>query len=138
MNRAELQQLAKDRIADAKALLAAKRWAGAYYLAGYAVECALKACVIVHLNTTDEFPERKFSEQCWTHDLDRLMTLAGLKAALDADGVLAPELLHNWDIVKEWTESSRYSRTTREDAEDLYNGIADKKQGVLTWIKGRW
>jgi len=36
MDRAELQQLAKDRILDAKALLAAKRWAGAYYLAGYA------------------------------------------------------------------------------------------------------
>ncbi len=43
MNRAELQRLAKDRLLDAKALFAARRWSGAYYLAGYAVECALKA-----------------------------------------------------------------------------------------------
>ncbi len=40
VNRAELQQLAEDRILDAQALLAVNRWSGAYYLAGYAVECA--------------------------------------------------------------------------------------------------
>ena len=37
MNRADFQRLANDRIADARALLAAKRWAAAYYLVGYAV-----------------------------------------------------------------------------------------------------
>jgi hypothetical protein len=42
VNKDELRQLAQDRILDAKALLAARRWSGAYYLAGYAVECALK------------------------------------------------------------------------------------------------
>ncbi len=35
MNRADLQRLANDRIADAKVLLAARRWTAAYYLAGY-------------------------------------------------------------------------------------------------------
>jgi hypothetical protein len=45
MNRAELQRLAKERISDAKVLLAARHWSAAYYLAGYAVECALKACI---------------------------------------------------------------------------------------------
>jgi hypothetical protein len=69
MNRAELQQLARDRVRDAKALLAAHRWSGAYYLAGYAVECALKSCVIVYLMKTDQFPERRFSEQCWAHTI---------------------------------------------------------------------
>jgi hypothetical protein len=52
MNRAELQQLAEDRRLDAEALLAAQRWAGAYYLAGYAVECGLKACIMAYVERT--------------------------------------------------------------------------------------
>lgn len=44
MTRTELQRLAIERLADARALLTTKRWSGAFYLAGYAVECGLKAC----------------------------------------------------------------------------------------------
>jgi len=63
MNRADWQKLASERVKDAKALLKTKRWAGAYYLAGYAVECGLKSCIIAYLMKRDEFPERRFSEQ---------------------------------------------------------------------------
>lgn len=52
MNRIELQQLASDRILDAEALLAARRWSGAYYLGGYAVECGLKSCVLAYVERT--------------------------------------------------------------------------------------
>ena len=46
MNRSELQQLAEIRLRDAKALLVTgENDAGAYYMAGYAVECALKAVI---------------------------------------------------------------------------------------------
>lgn len=45
MNRTYLQALAKERVKDAKSLLGRKRWSAAYYLAGYAVEVGLKACV---------------------------------------------------------------------------------------------
>ena len=45
MNRGDLQLLANIRLDEAKALLAASLPAGAYYLAGYAVECGLKACI---------------------------------------------------------------------------------------------
>jgi hypothetical protein len=40
---AELDKLAKARLDDARALLAANRFDGATYLCGYAVELALKA-----------------------------------------------------------------------------------------------
>jgi hypothetical protein len=133
-----LRQLVKERLREAKALLAARCWSGAYYLAGYAVECGLKACVIKHLMTTDVFPERKFSEQCWTHNLAQLVGVAGLKGALDAAFAADPDLSDNWDIVKGWSEASRYARTPKTRAEDLYHAIADKKHGVLTWIKGHW
>ena len=39
MNRADLKQLAQLRLREAKALLDGGHAPGAYYLAGYAVEC---------------------------------------------------------------------------------------------------
>src|SRR5947209_20564996 len=82
VNRSELQKLAAERIADAKALLSLKRWSGAYSLAGYAVECGLKAC-ISRLMKAEDFPDRSFAEKCWTHDVERLVVLADLKAVRD-------------------------------------------------------
>ena len=49
MNQAELRKLAEERILDAKALLDGKRWELAYYTAGYAVECALKSCLLARM-----------------------------------------------------------------------------------------
>ena len=80
--RADFQQLADVRLREAKALLDLGMWDGAYYLAGYAVEVALKACIIKAVMATDAFPEKKFSENCWTHDLEKLIVLAGLSAKL--------------------------------------------------------
>ncbi len=38
---------------DAEVLLDAGQWSGAYYLAGYAVECGLKACAAEMTNQHD-------------------------------------------------------------------------------------
>jgi HEPN domain-containing protein len=138
MNKTELQQLTTERLRDAKALLTARRWSGAYYLAGYAVECALKACVIVRLMKTDQFPERRYSEQCWTHNLEQLFAVAGLKAAFDADLAVDANLETNWTILRDWDESSRYAQYSKNEARLLYEAIIDKKHGVLPWIKSRW
>lgn len=45
MNRSDFQKLTELRLTEANALLGAKCYEGAYYLTGYAVECALKACI---------------------------------------------------------------------------------------------
>ncbi len=45
MNRLEFQAMAEERIVDASLLLVGGQWSAAYYLAGYAVECGLKACI---------------------------------------------------------------------------------------------
>lgn len=82
VNRAQLRQLAEDRILDAECLLASGRPAGAYYLAGYTVECGLKACIMAHVEAAGAiFQDKKFSEKCWTHDLEELVKLANLKPA---------------------------------------------------------
>lgn len=138
MTRAELQRLAKDRIIDAKALLRARRWSGAYYLTGYAVECGLKACIIAHLMKSDEFPDRRFSEHCWTHNLSQLLGLAGLEPAFDAAKAADRRLLQNWETVKDWNESSRYARKPKAKALGLYRAVTGKKHGVLTWVKFHW
>lgn len=64
-DKADLQKLTIDRLRDAKTLLAGRRWSGAYHLAGYAVECALKSCVIAYLMRTDQYPEKRYSEHCY-------------------------------------------------------------------------
>jgi hypothetical protein len=77
MNRTECQALAEERILAAHALLQVKLWSSAYYMAGYAVEIGLKACILVHVNATGAiFLDKKYSEKCWVHDAEELVDLA--------------------------------------------------------------
>lgn len=139
MNRAELQQLAEDRILDAQALLVANRWAGAYYLAGYAVECALKSCILVRVNNSGViFQEKKFSEQCWTHDVEKLVELADLKVARDTDAASNPARDKYWLTVRDWDEASRYQQKTQSKAQELFDAVNDNTNGVLQWIRNYW
>jgi hypothetical protein len=57
MNRRDLQTLAKIRLKEAQALARLRLYDGAYYLAGYAVECALKACIARRTSRYD-FPDK--------------------------------------------------------------------------------
>lgn len=139
MNRAAWQQLAEERIAEAKILLAAQKWSGAYYLAGYAVECALKSCILARVEADGAiFREKKFSERCWTHDLLELLELADLEVARDAHIAASLPRKQYWDTVEAWNEHSRYVRQAQQDAEKLMNAIDDPNDGVLLWIKSHW
>ena len=84
MNRADFQRLAELRLKEANALLAAELPDGAYYLAGYAVECALKACIAKRTHEYD-FPEKKLVNDSHTHDIKILLRLAGLSDQLKID-----------------------------------------------------
>jgi HEPN domain-containing protein len=137
MNRAELQRLANQRIQDAKALCAARRWSAAYYLAGYGVECALKAC-IAKLMKAEEFPDKTFADRCWTHDIERLVGLAGLKDQRDLASSADADLKQNGRIIEDWDESRRYARSTKREAQELLDAITDSRYGVLPWIKSHW
>ena len=140
VTRAEWQRLADERVRDAAGLLSTKRWSAAYYLAGYAVECGLKACVVVYVkrNADVVFREKKYSENCWTHDFEALVKLAGLKAQRDADASSNSALSVNWQTVKDWKETVRYLRKTRSEAEKLYQAVTDTANGVLPWIRNHW
>lgn len=140
MTRAEWQRMAGERVRDAGALLKARRWSAAYYLAGYAVECGLKACVVAYLKKHVEviFRERRFSEKCWTHDYDELLRLAQFMARRDADVAADPALRRNWLVAKNWSEAARYERKARIEAEGLFQAVTDPASGVLPWIRNHW
>ena len=138
MTRESFQELTRVRIEDAKVLLEAGRSDAAYYLAGYAVECALKAC-IAKLTTRYDFPPKpKVVESYYRHDLQGLVKAAGLDAQLDTDAPRGSALDGNVGIVYKWTEQSRYARIEHREAVDLYNAITDPVDGVLAWIQQRW
>jgi HEPN domain-containing protein len=138
MNRNHFQQLADVRIDEAAVLLAQGKIDGAYYLAGYAVECGLKACLARRTNQHDFPPKPKFIHDYYSHDIERLLKTADLTAQRDADAAADPDLEANWGMVKDWSEESRYERKTQAQAQQLIAAITDAAHGVLPWIKQRW
>lgn len=137
MNRNDLQELANTRIREAKILFKAGEYSGAYYLAGYAVECALKACFAKGINRYD-FPEKGRADKVFTHDLPTLLRLSKVNAELDVEYKGNPRFAACWDGVVQWSEASRYSVWTKNQAETLLDAIVRRKDGVMPWIKQRW
>jgi HEPN domain-containing protein len=137
MNRADLQKLSNTRIREAKVLFAAGEYSGAYYLSGYAVECALKACFAKGVKRYD-FPEKGRADKVFTHDLATLVKHADLSAELEAESKANPKFSTYWNEVAKWSETSRYSGWTKNQAESLLDAILRRKDGVMPWIKQRW
>lgn len=137
MNRKDFQELTDIRGEEAQALLNSGHYSGAYYLAGYAVECALKACVSRQTREYD-FPDRNLVGQMYTHDLEKLIKVAGLHRDLEERMRGDAQFAVNWAIVKDWTEDSRYRTHEEALANDLVNAIADSDSGVLAWLKLHW
>ena len=138
MNREALQLISTQRRREAAALLRARLFPGAYYLAGYCVECALKACIAKQTNRHD-FPNKRLASEAWTHDLQKLVQLAGVGPELEKDMKASQALQLNWAIVKDWSESVRYDLTITEgQAKDLYSACTARRSGILRWIRERW
>src|SRR3954466_13688491 len=117
VNQAELQKMAEERLNDAKALIDGSRWEFAYYAAGYAVECALKSCILARMiHTAWIFEEKWEAKLCLTHEFEKLVHLAGLGDQLFSDlkssAAAGKELAINWETAKKWTVTSRYEAKT--------------------------
>ena len=136
MNRLEFRSLATDRLDDAAVLLSAARYAGAYYMSGYAIECALKAC-IARRTKEDDFPPKEAAKY-YVHDLPRLLDIAGLGSSFTQEAGQDPELKTNWAIVKDWTEETRYHGRGQRQAEEILAAINDPQHGVLQWLRKSW
>lgn len=136
MTRKDFQRLAELRANEAAVLLRNAKKQGAYYLAGMAIECALKACIARKTRRHAFPPDRKYTEKAWSHALTELLKLAGLDRQLDEEMKSRPALGTNWGVVKNWKVDSRY-QTSGLNGKDMYAAITGP-DGVLTWIKQRW
>ena len=111
---------------------------GAYYLAGYAVECALKACIAKRTKEHD-FPDKTLVLESHTHSLKELLRLAVGKTAWETEISANPALDRNWTILLTWSETGRYEKgRTAQQAADLIDAIENAKGGMLPWVRQRW
>jgi hypothetical protein len=137
LNRDDFRELARLRYQEAKALLANALFSGAYYLGGYAVECALKAAIARQTRRYD-FPDLSRTQSSHTHDLATLVRIAGLEKNLDAVLRSNSRFADNWYVVKDWTIQSRYQLHTRAEAHDLLVAIGSRTHGVMPWLRQHW
>jgi HEPN domain-containing protein len=133
LTRADLQRLALKRLEDAEILFKAERFDASFYLAGYAVECALKACIAKRTQQY-EFPDKPFATKVYTHNLDVLLEVSELRGELAKDEAFKA----NWNIVKEWSEESRYREFDQQSADGMLRAVSSSPSGVLQCIQKYW
>jgi HEPN domain-containing protein len=137
VDRKDLQDLSKVRLREARSLLSVGLYDGAYYLAGYSVECALKACIAKGTRRY-EFPDKKKVDSSYTHNFHNLIGIAGLAEKHFEQTRSDPDFRKNWEVVQSWSEESRYRRHRPDAAEKLLGAIGDRSHGVISWIKLQW
>jgi hypothetical protein len=138
MNKKDLEELVDIRIKEAKVLLDAESYQGAYYLAGYSLECAIKACIAKQVQQYD-FPNLELAKHSYSHKLIDLLGVAGLKQKLSEKEQQDINFQLNWTVAKDWNEKARYeSRIEEKKAKDLYEAITHNQSGVLVWLKTFW
>jgi len=118
----ELGTIARARLRDAEALLAASRYDGSVYLCGYSVEIGLKARICRTLKW-DGFPstnkdfEKYRIHSFRTHNLDVLLHLSGAEKKIKE-----ARYLPAWSVVAMWEPGTRYrpiGTATSADAIDM-------------------
>jgi len=114
---------ARARLEDAGVLLREKRYAGAIYLAGYAVECLLKWAITRRQQRTHLPAELEI------HNLDTLLLEAGLAEALHRETTVRSIFAA---LADSWGPELRYLARAPEsrEADKLYRETAT----VYSWV----
>jgi hypothetical protein len=74
----------------------------------------------------------------YTHNLKEFLDASGLQGAVDQDFAKDPDLRDNWNIVKDWSETSRYEAGQKGEADALFAAITDAARGILPCISKYW
>jgi len=124
IQRNDLKKIAQTRLKDAEILMASKRYDGAVYLCGYAIELELKARICRTLkwngypSSSKEFEDYRTFR---THDLDVLLNLTGLEK------VVKQFFLAEWSAVAKWNPDARYQPIGTVDKNDAQLMISSAK-----------
>jgi hypothetical protein len=130
----ELVGLTELRVKEADALAAAGHYSGAYYLLGYAVECALKALIAGEFKP-ETIPHPKDVASIFHHRLSGLAERAGLKRDIETRMKADPTFEVAWMAVQQWSADARYQVWTRDDYVILSAAVSDPVSGLLPWIR---
>jgi HEPN domain-containing protein len=139
MTKKDLQHLSRLRLEEAEALYKARFYDGCVYLAGYAVELALKARICRILRLREYPPSGELGRTFRIHNLEDLRVLSGLSAEIEASK--NKDLFDNWSIAVVWNPMQRYESPGKYDAnraKAILNSLTDKPNGVFTWLTKRW
>lgn len=145
-SRTEFQLLSGKRLDEAKALQSAGHYEAAFYLAGYAVECGLKAAVCKTLRIDLFNLSTDLHKGFKTHRLDYLIVLAGLSVQLANDAaadtslsvaanpfVNPPSGVDRW---QSWTEEVRYNVVACPDT--VSHNFVNNVERFISWLENHW
>ena len=120
----DLKSVSRGRLKDAEILHKARRYDGAIYMCGYAVEIGLKARACRTIKWA-AFPEtaKEFQglQSFKTHNLDLLLRLSG------AEGKIRSKFIAEWSVVLRWNPESRYHKLGTASKQDATEMIAAAK-----------
>ena len=118
---------ADERLKDARALAAAGRYGGSVYLAGYVIECGLKAVHLSHVPAEQRTEVVAGYRSAKAHEDQHLLHLCDLRGAVVPDAVL--RLVRG----STWTTDLRY------DAKDVAardaDAAVDAAAEVVAWTR---
>lgn len=136
MTRDDFRKLSRQRLKEAKTLLDNRHYSGAYYLAGYAVEFALKA-IIASKTKNNDFPDKNKVNRAYTHQLEELYALTELREAVKEKPDYATKFAPGWSVIIKWNENSRYQSKGQADANELIKAIT-QRNGVMQCLREHW
>ena len=122
---------AKQRFDDALLLLEMERTTAAIYLAGYSVECMLKALILSAVPQAQEAELLGLFHGARAHDYEWLLRLY-----VDKGGAkLPPSVVPHFARVNSWSTDMRYAPGTIAVREA--QAFVDSATAILTWADGR-
>lgn len=133
----EITDLADKRLKEAELLHANGMEEGALYLAGYVVELMLKARICKNLDIENFYirPIKTGKQAFFTHDLEQLLTLSGLRTMFDQEILANTTLANAWLIICTWDEERRYvSVVTQTNITTFLSSL----KIFLAWFQKNW
>jgi hypothetical protein len=82
------------------------------------------------IHTGGVFINKKYAEECFTHDFAALVKFAGLTPELKAALAANPAFVGLWGTAILWKETSRYEQKGQSEADALYLAITDNPNGA--------
>lgn len=148
ISKKDLRELVDQKLKDANILITNRRYASAIYIAGYALELALKLKICNIFNFVQGFPENKTEfifylnsaksqpllactitqiKDIRNHDLNKLLFYSGVEVHIKLN------FLNEWNLAVSWDPEMRYKiqKVHKKEAVNKVTAIKTIVQNIL-------